>query len=220
MISNFFSAFNELIYPELLNTLNMVLQATLYSLILGLIPAIILVITSPNGLKPNKVIYGILDFTVNILRSFPFIILLVAILPFTRFIVGTTIGPIAAIVPLSIGAAPFTARVIENALLEVDPGVIEAAKSFGCSTFQIIVRVMLKEALPSIVLGITLTVISIVGYSAMAGAVGGKGLGDLALQYGYYRYDTEILIYTVIVLIVVVQAFQSIGNIIYKALTK
>ncbi|SFB32341.1 methionine ABC transporter permease [Clostridium frigidicarnis] len=217
---NFFTAFQNLIYPELLNTLNMVIQSTIYSILLGVIPAIVLVVTSSDGLRPNKFIYSTLDFIVNTLRSFPFIILLVALLPLTRLLIGTTIGPTAAIIPLSIGAAPFTARVIETALLDIDKGVIDAAKSFGCSDFQIIFRIMFKEALPSIILGITLTVISIVGYSAMAGVIGGKGLGDLALQYGYYRFQTDILIYTVIVLIIVVQVFQTIGNLVYKLVNK
>lgn len=219
-MANFFTAFENLIYPELLNTLNMVIQSTIYSILLGVIPAIVLVVTSSDGLRPNKFIYSILDFIVNTLRSFPFIILLVALLPLTRLLIGTTIGPTAAIIPLSIGVAPFTARVIETALLDIDKGIIDAAKSFGCSDFQIIFRIMFKEALPSIILGITLTVISIVGYSAMAGVIGGKGLGDLALQYGYYRFQTDILIYTVIVLIIVVQVFQNIGNLIYKLANK
>ena len=212
--------FVKVLLPALGYTLSMVIQSTIYAIILGFVPAIILVITNPKGLHPNKPIYMVLDFIVNILRSFPFLILMIAIIPVTRFIVGTSIGTAAAIVPLSIGAAPFATRVIENALMEVDSGVIEAAKSFGCSTYQIIFKVMLKEALPSIVQGITLTIISIVGYSAMAGTIGGGGLGDVAMKYGYYRYQTDVMIYTVILLILVVQLFQSIGNIFYKHLTK
>ena len=212
--------FVKVLLPALGYTLSMVIQSTIYAIILGFVPAIILVITNPKGLHPNKPIYMVLDFIVNILRSFPFLILMIAIIPVTRFIVGTSIGTAAAIVPLSIGAAPFATRVIENALMEVDSGVIEAAKSFGCSTYQIIFKVMLKEALPSIVQGITLTIISIVGYSAMAGTIGGGGVGDVAMKYGYYRYQTDVMIYTVILLILVVQLFQSIGNIFYKHLTK
>lgn len=212
--------FVKVLLPALGYTLSMVIQSTIYAIILGFVPAIILVITNPKGLHPNKPIYMVLDFIINILRSFPFLILMIAIIPVTRFIVGTSIGTAAAIVPLSIGAAPFATRVIENALMEVDSGVIEAAKSFGCSTYQIIFKVMLKEALPSIVQGITLTIISIVGYSAMAGTIGGGGLGDVAMKYGYYRYQTDVMIYTVILLILVVQLFQSIGNIFYKHLTK
>lgn len=206
--------------PGLWDTLYMVLLSTLYAVLIGFVPAIVLVITDEKGLKPNKTINKILDFIVNLLRSFPFIILMIAILPFTRLIVGTTIGINAAIVPLTIGAAPFAARVIESSLKEVDYGIIEAAKSIGASTTQIIFRVMLREALPSIVLGITLTVISVIGYSAMAGTIGAGGLGDIAYKYGYLRFKTDIMIYTIIILIIVVQILQGIGNFAYKKLSK
>lgn len=210
----------KILQPALIETLSMVIQSTIYSILLGFIPAIILVITSPTGLRPQSTIYRVLDFIVNVLRSFPFLILMICLIPVTRSIVGTSIGTAAAIVPLSIGAAPFAARVIESSLMEVDKGVIEAAKSFGASNIQIIFKVMLKEALPSIVQGITLTLISIVGYSAMAGTIGGGGLGNVAMKYGYHRYETQIMIYTVILLIILVQLFQTIGNLVYKALTK
>jgi D-methionine transport system permease protein len=212
--------FSEVLLPAIWETIYMVVLATVFSVILGFILAIVLVITYEKGLRPNKSIYKVLDFIINILRSFPFIILMISIFPLTRLIVGTTIGTPAAIVPLTIGAAPFAARVIQSALIEVDYGIIEAAKSFGATTNQIIFRVMLKEALPSIVLGITLTVISIVGYSAMAGAIGGGGLGSVAINYGYYRFQTDVMIYTVIILIMIVQVFQSIGNIIYSKMNK
>jgi len=211
---------NEVLLPALGQTIYMVLVSTIMAVIIGFIPAIILVITDEKGLKPNKAIYKALDFVINILRSFPFIILMIAIFPFTKLLVGKTIGTTAAIVPLTIAAAPFAARVIESAMKEVDAGIIEAAKSFGASNWQIIYKVILKEAFPSIILGITLTVISVVGYSAMAGAIGGGGLGDVAIKYGYYRFKTDIMIYTVIILIVLVQLFQSIGDIIYKKLSK
>jgi D-methionine transport system permease protein len=145
---------------------------------------------------------------------------MIAIFPLTKLIVGTTIGRQAAIVPLTIAAAPFAARIIESALKEVDPGIVEAAKSFGASTWQIIFKVMIKEALPSIVLGITLTVISVIGYSAMAGTIGAGGLGDIAVRYGYQRFKTDIMIYTVIILIVVVQIMQGLGNFAYRKLSK
>lgn len=212
--------FIEILLPGLLDTLYMVLFSTLFAVIIGFIPAIVLVITDEKGLKPNKAINSGLDFVINLLRSFPFIILMIAIIPFTRLLVGTSIGREAAVVPLTIGAAPFAARVIESALKEVDPGIIEAAKSFGASTWQIIFKVMLKEALPSIVLGITLTVISVIGYSAMAGTIGAGGLGDIAVRYGYQRFKTDIMIYTIIILIIIVQALQSLGNYAYKKLTK
>jgi D-methionine transport system permease protein len=212
--------FLEMLLPGLRDTLIMVLVSTLFAVVIGFLPAIVLVITDDKGLKPNKAINRVLDFIINLLRSFPFIILMIAIFPLTRLIVGTTIGIKAAIVPLTIGAAPFAARVIESALKEVDPGIVEAAKSFGASTSQIIFKVMIKEALPSIVLGITLTVISVIGYSAMAGTIGAGGLGDIAVRYGYQRFKTDIMIYTVIILIIVVQIMQGLGNFAYKKLSK
>jgi D-methionine transport system permease protein len=212
--------FIDILLPGLWDTLYMVLLSTLFAVIIGFVPAIVLVITDSKGLKPNKVVNSVLNFVINLLRSFPFIILMIAIFPLTKLIVGTTIGIQAAIVPLTIGAAPFAARVIESALKEVDPGIVEAAKSFGASTFQIIFKVMIKEALPSIVLGITLTVISVIGYSAMAGTIGAGGLGDIAVRYGYQRFKTDIMIYTVIILIVVVQIMQGLGNLAYRKLSK
>lgn len=211
MLDILIKAFGESMY--------MVFFSTLFSLILGFIVAILLILTAPDGLKPNKAIYSVLDAVINILRSFPFIILIVSIAPLTKLIVGKSIGQTAAIVPLTIAAAPFVARVIESALKEVDKGVVEAAKSFGASNTQIIFKVMLKEAVPSIISGLTLTVISIIGYSAMAGTVGAGGLGDLAVRYGYQRYQTDIMIVTVIILIVIVQVLQSLGNYLYKKLS-
>lgn len=200
-------------------TMYMVFYSTLFAIILGFIPAIILVVTSPTGLKPNRVIYKTLDVVINVLRSFPFLILMVFIIPLTRAIVGTSIGKTAAIVPLTVAAAPFVARVIESSLKEVDNGVIEAAKSFGASNTQIIFKVMIKEAIPSIISGLTLTVISIIGYSAMAGTIGGGGLGDVAIRYGYQRFQTDIMIVTVVILIIIVQGLQSLGNYLYKKLS-
>ncbi len=212
--------FIDILLPGLWDTLFMVLLSTLFAVIIGFIPAIVLVITDDKGLKPNKAVNSILNFVINLLRSFPFIILMIAIFPLTKLIVGTTIGRQAAIVPLTIGAAPFAARVIESALKEVDPGIVEAAKSFGASTWQIIFKVMIKESLPSIILGITLTVINVIGYSAMAGTIGAGGLGDIAVRYGYQRFKTDIMIYTVIILIVVVQIMQGLGNFAYRKLSK
>lgn len=211
---------NEVIGKALIETLEMVFASTIGSLILGFIPAIILTVTAKDGLKPNKVIYTVLDLIINILRSFPVIILMVAIIPLTRFIAGKSIGTEAAIVPLTIAAAPFVARIIESSLREVDEGIIEAAKSFGASNTQIIFKVMLKEAIPSIASGITLTIISIVGYSAMAGTIGGGGLGQVAISYGYQRFQTDYMVITCIVLIIVVQGLQLIGNYFYNKLSK
>ena len=204
-------AFNETVF--------MTFYSTIFSVIFGFILAVILTISAEDGLRPNKVVYKILDVIINILRSFPFIILMVFIIPLTRAIVGTSIGKEAAIVPLTFAAAPFVARIIESSLREVDKGVIEAAKSFGASDFQIIFKVMLKEAVPSIVSGLTLTIISIIGYSAMAGTVGGGGLGYLAVSYGYQRFQKDVMIITVIILIIIVQALQMLGNYLYKKLS-
>lgn len=200
-------------------TVYMVFFSTLFSSILGFILGIVVTVTSPKGLKPNKIIYNVLDLIINVLRSFPFIILIVFIIPLTRAIVGTPIGEAAAIVPLTIAAAPFVARIIESSLKEVDSGVIEAAKSFGASNTQIIFKVMLKEAVPSIISGLTLTIINIIGYSAMAGSVGAGGLGKVAISYGYQRYQTDVMIVTVIILIIMVQGLQSLGNYLYKKLS-
>lgn len=210
----------NILLPALGETLYMVFVATFLAVVIGFFPAIIMVITDENGLNPNKTIYKVLDIIVNILRSFPFIILMIVIFPVTKLIVGKTIGTTAAIVPLTIGSAPFVTRIIEGALKEVDKGVIEAARSFGASTSQIIFKVMLPEAFPAIVSGLTLTIISVVGLSAMAGAIGGGGLGDVAVKYGYYRFKTDIMVYTVIVLIILVQIFQSLGMIIYNKVNR
>ncbi|ABS33651.1 methionine ABC transporter permease [Clostridium botulinum] len=210
----------DMLFKALKETLYMVSISTILSISLGFIPSIILIITDEKGLKPNKVIYKSLDFVVNLLRSFPFIILMVAILPFTKAIVGKTIGTTAAIVPLTIAAIPFATRVLESAMKEVDEGVIEAAKSLGASDIQIIFKVIIKESMPSMIVAITLTIISVVAYSAMAGAIGGGGLGDVAIKYGYYRFKTDIMIYTVVILIILVQVIQSLGNILYKRLDK
>lgn len=209
----------ELILESLKETLVMVIPSTIFSLILGFILAIILIVTSDNGLKPNKIVFTILDFIVNILRSFPFLILMVALIPLTKLIVGKSIGEVAAIVPLTIASTPFVTRVIESALKEVDNGVIEAAKSFGASNTQIIFKVILKEAVPAIISGVTLTVISLIGYSAMAGTIGAGGLGDLAIRYGYQRFQTDIMVATIIVLIIIVQLLQMVGNYFYKKLS-
>lgn len=210
----------KVLIPALWETLFMVLVSTTLAVIIGFLPAIVMIITDKNGLRPNEKVYKILDVIVNVLRSFPFIVLMVILIPFTRLIVGKSIGTVAAIVPLTIGSAPFVTRLIESALKEVDNGVVEAAKSFGASTSQIIFKVMLPEALPSIVSGITLTVISVVGLSAMAGAIGGGGLGFVAISYGYQMFREDVLFATVVVLIVLVQVLQSIGMIVYKKVNK
>ena len=217
-MEKFLSFFTDILIEALGQTIYMVGISTILATLIGFILAIILVVTDEGGLQPNKIINSILGFIVNTLRSFPFIILVVAIIPLTRAIVGKSIGETAALVPLTIGAAPFIARVIEGALKEVDKGLIEAAKSFGASDFQIIFKVMVKEAMPSIISGITLSIISIIGYSAMAGAVGAGGVGAVALTYGYQRFDNAVMTYTVITLILIVQLLQGAGNLAYRKL--
>lgn len=201
-----------------LETFQMVIFSTILSLIIGFTLAIILTVTAKGGFRENKFIYKTVDAIINILRSFPFIILIFFLIPLTKLVMGTFIGPTAFIVPLTIGASPFVARVIDSAFKEVDPGVIEAAKSFGATDTQIIFKVMLKESIPSIISGITLTLITIVGYSAMAGVVGGGGLGDVAIRYGFHRYETDVMVVTVIIIIIIVQIFQSLGNYFYNKL--
>lgn len=209
----------QIMIEALKQTIYMVFWATLLSVIIGLIPAVVLTLTAPDGLRPQKVIYEVLSFLVNVFRSFPFIILLVILIPFTRMMVGKAIGTTASIVPLTVSAIPFIARVFENALRETDPGVIEAARSFGASDFQIIIRVYFKESVPRLVNGIVLLIISLVGYSAMAGTVGGGGIGDIAIRYGYQQYNTEYLVVCSIILIIFVQLIQTIGNGLYKKLS-
>lgn len=193
------------------DTMYMTLVSTLFGYILGLPMGITLAITDKNGIRPNPVIYKILDVIANIVRSVPFLILLITIQPFTILLVGKSYGSTAVIVPLTVAAAPFIARMVESSLNEVDKGVIEAAQSMGADTFTIITRVMLVEARISIIVGVTIAVGTIFGYAAMAGFVGGGGLGDIAVRYGYYRYKPDIMIVTVVLLIVLVQILQTIG---------
>jgi D-methionine transport system permease protein len=206
---------NELLYA-LWETLYMVFLSTFFSGVFGFALAIVMILTGSNGLRPNRALYSALSFVVNLLRSFPFIILMIAIIPLTRLIVGTSIGSTASIVPLTIAATPFVARLVEGSLLEVDPGVVEAARSFGASDMQIVFGVMVREAMPSIVLNGAVVAINLLGYSAMAGAVGGGGLGDLAIKYGYNRFQTDVMVYSVVILILIVQLIQSAGNAMYE----
>lgn len=202
----------EMLLVGVWDTLYMTLVATFFSYVFGLVMGVVLVICRKDGIRPNALVYGVLDVVVNLTRSFPFLILMIAVIPFTRFLVGTTIGNNATVVPLVLAAAPFVARLVESFLLEVDSGVVEAAQSMGASTWQIISKVLLPEALPSLINGSAVSAITILGYSAMSGAVGGGGLGKLAIMYGYNRYQTDIMVMTVVLLIIIVQAFQSFGN--------
>ena len=209
---------------QLLQALYETLYMVTVSLVIGaliVIPlGILLVVTRKNGIWPNTILHRVLNPIINILRSIPFIILLIAIVPFTKLLVGTSIGTTAAIVPLTVYVAPYIARLVENSLLEVDDGIIEAAKAMGASPLQIIRYFLLPEALGSLILAITTAIIGLIGSTAMAGAVGGGGIGDLALVYGYQRFDTIVIVITVIVLIIIVQIIQTLGNFIARVIRR
>ncbi len=192
-------------------TLFMTLLSTLFGYLLGVPMGIALAVTDQGGVRPNAVIYKILDVIANVVRSIPFLILLILLMPLTKMIVGRSYGTAATVVPLTIAAAPFIGRMIESSINEVDRGVIEAAQSMGASTMTIITRVLLVEARTSILVGVTIALGTILGYSAMAGIVGGGGLGDIAMRYGYYRYEKEIMFVAVVLLVVLVQIFQTLG---------
>lgn len=193
------------------DTLYMTLGSALLGYLFGLPMGILLTVSDRDGLKPNALVYKILDTIANIVRSIPFLILMILIIPFTRFVVGKSYGPTATIVPLTLAAIPFIARMVESSLKEVDPGVIEAARSMGASNLTIITRVILVEARTSLITNGTIAIGTILGYTAMAGALGGGGLGDIAVRYGYHRYQFDIMLVTVVLLIVLVQLFQTIG---------
>ena len=193
------------------DTLYMTLASTLFGYIIGLPMGIVLTVTDKDGIRPNAAVYKVLDVISNLLRSIPFIILLIVLIPFTRFVVGRSYGSTATIVQLTIAASPYIARMVESSLKEVDAGVIEAARSMGASDFQIVTKVMLVEARTSLIVGATISLGTILGYSAMAGTVGGGGLGDIAIRYGYTRWQTDIMVVTVVLLVILFQIFQTIG---------
>ncbi len=202
----------SLLGKGILETLYMTLFSTLAAYILGLPLGVILVVTDKNGIKPVRWLNAVLGVIINIVRSVPFLILLFAIVPFTRWVVGTTIGSAAMIVPLVVAAAPFVARMVESSLKEVDRGVVEAAEACGASPLQIVTRVRLPEAGPSLLNGSAIAITTILGYSAMAGIVGGGGLGGIAINYGYYKGNETIMLWMVAFLVIIVQAFQETGN--------
>ena len=201
----------QMIGRGIFESLYMTLAATLFGYILGLPWGVVLAVTDEGGIRPNVPVYRVLDFITNIMRSIPFLILLILIIPLTRMIVGKSYGSTATIVPLVVSAAPFIARMVESSLKEVDKGVIEAAQAMGADSFQIILHVLLVEARVSLVTGATICLGTILGYSAMAGTVGGGGLGSIAIQYGYYRYQADIMVVTVVLLVLLQQIFQLIG---------
>lgn len=211
MTELFNAATLQMLGRGILETLYMTFLSSLLAYVFGLPLGVILVITDRNGIKPKPVINGVLGFVINILRSVPFIILLIAVIPFTRFVAGTIIGPTATVVPLVIAAAPYVARLVESSIKEVDLGVIEAAQSMGATTFQIVYKVLLPEAKPSLLVGSAIAVTTILSYSAMAGFTGGGGLGDIAIRFGYNRYQTDIMFVTIVLLVIIVQIIQEAG---------
>lgn len=196
----------------ILETIYMVFFSTLFAYVIGLPLGVLLVTSAPSGIRPCKALFKTLDVVVNLTRSIPFLILMIAIIPFTRFVVGTSIGSTATIVPLVLSAAPFIARLVESSLQEVDHGVVEAAQSMGASSLEVVVKVLLPEAKPSLINGAAIATATILGYSAMAGAVGGGGLGNIAITYGYHRYQHGVMLVTVVLLVLIVQVFQEIGS--------
>ena len=202
--------------PAFLDTIEMVAITTLFGTIFGFLIAVILLVSNKDGIRPNKYIYGVVSFLVNVIRSFPFLILMILLLPFTKLVAGTSIGVRAAVVPLIVSAAAFIAKLIENAMQEVDRGLIEAMKSFGISEAQVVFRVMLTEALPSIISGIILAMVSILGCTAMAGAMGAGGIGSVAITYGYQKFNYPVMGLTVAILIIFVEIIEAIGKWIYR----
>lgn len=210
--------FLRLIVPAIGDTLAMLAATMVLATVLGFVISVVLVITRKGGLRPNRWVYGVLNFLVNFIRSFPIMILIVALLPLTRVVMGTTMGVQGAVFPLTVAATPFMARIFENAMVEVDPQLIEAAQSFGASNVQIIFFVLLKEAVPSIVSGTTLATVTYLSATTIAGAIGAGGLGSIAMNYGYHRFDDVILYTGVVILCILVQLIQLIGGWIYKRL--
>lgn len=204
----------EILIKASLETLYMVGLSLIFTIMIGLPLGIVLVITQPGHIAEQKRVYKLLSYSVNMTRSLPFVILMIFIMPLTRWLVGTSIGTQAAMVPLVFATIPFFARIVESALQEVDQGIIEAAISMGASPLQIIVGVLVPESIPSLILGATITAVNLLGYSAMAGAIGGGGLGDLAIRYGYHRFQTDVMVMTIVVLIVLVQLIQTTGNVL------
>lgn len=214
------SATTDMIITGIGQTLYMTILSTVVGYVFGLPLGVMLAVFDKDGLRPNKAVYKVLDVISNIIRSIPFLILLILIIPLTRLIVGQSYGSSATVVPLVVAAIPFIGRMVESSIKEVDVGVVEAARSMGASDLRIIVKVLLLESRTSLITGATIAIGTILGYSAMAGSVGGGGLGDIAIRYGYYRYESQIMIVTVILLVVLVQVFQSIGMIIASKLDK
>lgn len=217
---DFFMTYKDMLLEGTYETLLMTFASTVFAYVIGLPLGVIMVTTDEHGISPNKAVNSVLGTIINIGRSIPFVILIVAVIPLTRFIVGKAIGPVAAIVPLTIAAAPFVARMVETALQEVDPGVVEAAKTMGATNWQIASKVLLPEAVPSLIRGFSITTITLIGYSAMAGAFGAGGLGDIAIRYGHHRYQADVMWVTVVLIVVIVQLIQMAFEIAAKKIDK
>ncbi len=219
-ISAFLDKYSELLVQGTIDTTVMVLASTIGAYVIGIVVGTLLTVLSPTGLRPNRVAYAILGWIVNMARSLPFIILLVFLIPTTRLVVGTTLGVPAAVFPLIVSAGPYVARMVESSEAEVDRGLIEAAESMGASTWEIITKVYLREGLPSLLRGLPIVIITILGYTAMAGTVGAGGLGDIAIRYGYQRYQDDVMLATIVILIVMVQVIQSLCNLLVRICDK
>lgn len=219
-ISAFLDKYGELLVQGTIDTTVMVLASTIGAYVIGIVVGTLLTVLSPTGLRPNRVAYAILGWIVNMARSLPFIILLVFLIPTTRLVVGTTLGVPAAVFPLIVSAGPYVARMVESSEAEVDRGLIEAAESMGASTWEIITKVYLREGLPSLLRGLPIVIITILGYTAMAGTVGAGGLGDIAIRYGYQRYQDDVMLATIVILIVMVQVIQSLCNLLVRICDK
>ncbi len=219
-LTEFFNTYGLLLAQGTWDTIVMTGVSTLLAYVIGIPLGVALVITAPKGLRPHHVLNTVLGWIINIGRSIPFIILLVALIPFTRFIVGTSLGVPGAVVPLVVAAAPFVGRLVEQSLADVDDELVEAAQSFGASIPQIVLKVFLRESLPSLIRGASITFVTLFGYSAMAGTVGAGGLGDIAIRYGYQRYQTDVMIAAIVLCIVLVQVIQSAGDIVSRRVDK
>lgn len=219
-IATFWTEYGDVLLEGIRDTLIMTGVSTLFAYLLGLPMGVILILTQPHGIRPNRMVYRILDWIINVGRSLPFIILMVAIMPFTKLIIGTKIGVRGAIVPLVVSAAPFIARMVETSLAEVDAGVVEAAQSMGASTFQIVWKVYLPESKPSLILGGAISIVTILAYTAIAGTVGAGGLGDIAIRYGHQRGVPSVMWVTVVFLIILVQVIQVVFNALSKSIDK
>ena len=214
------SEVNNMILNGILETLYMTLLSTAVGYLFGLPMGVLLAVFDKDGLKPNRAAYKVIDIIANIVRSIPFLILLILVIPLTKLIVGQSYGSSATVVPLVVAAIPFIARMVESSLKEVDYGVIEAARAMGANDFTIVVKVMILESRTSLITGATIAIGTILGYSAMAGTVGGGGLGDIAIRYGYYRYQTDIMVVTIVILVLIVQVLQALGMMLSKKLDR